>query len=195
MESASDAMTDLKIRPLCIGLLGLFACAAAICFYVECANVGIPGGKLTWELVFAWIQREWPNVPQMSTNELAVRIATEDEPPVLIDTRTWKEYAVSHLPGAVWAESPEQIRAALHKVPPKRAVVLYCSVGLRSSKAAAALLKDGRGDVFNLRGSIFRWANEGRAIERGGKPATSVHPYNRVWGVLLDPALRAKSAQ
>jgi rhodanese-related sulfurtransferase len=187
-------MTVRNLRLLSFGTLGLIVCAA-LWLGAEWAFGGPLGGKVTWESVFAWIQRDWPGVPQMTTAELARRLGTEKERPVLIDTRAREEYAVSHLPGAVWAETTTQIRAALSDVPGERAVVLYCSVGVRSSKAAAALLKGGRGNLSNLRGSIFQWANEGRAIERDGKPVTAVHPFNRKWGELLDPKLRAEAAR
>jgi hypothetical protein len=45
--------------------------------------------------------------------------------------------------------------------------------------------------VRNLDGSIFAWANEGRPLERNGQPAQLVHPYDALWGKLLDPARRA----
>lgn len=153
------------------------------------------GAPVTWESVFEWIQRDWPEVPQMTTAELSRRLRAPGERPVLIDTRTREEYDVSHLPGAVWAETPAQIRAALHGEPPGRTAVLYCSVGVRSSKAAAGLLRSGRGNVFNLRGSIFQWANEGRAVERDGKPAAQVHPFDRKWGALLERKFHADSVR
>jgi rhodanese-related sulfurtransferase len=179
-------MKPPRLRLLALGVCAVLALGAAWAF---CAQ---PGGKLTWEAVFARIARDWPGVPQMTTAELARRLGEIDKRPVLIDTRTREEYAVSHLPRAVWAETPAQIRAALRDVPPERAVVLYCSVGVRSSKAAADLMRDGRGKVFNLRGSIFQWANEGWPTERQGKPTTGVHPYNKKWGELLDARLRAE---
>lgn len=185
-------MKPRHFRLLTLFTLGLAACAA-LWLGAQWAFGGPLGGKLTWESVFAWIQRDWPGVPQMTTVELARRLTTADERPVVLDTRSREEFAVSHLPGAVWVETQEQLHAALRDVPKERAVVLYCSVGVRSSKAAAALLRDGRGNVSNLRGSIFQWANEGRAVERDGKPTTGVHPYNRKWGELLDPKLHAET--
>ena len=65
----------------------------------------------------------------------------------------------------------------------------------RSSKAAALLMRDGGHTVANLHGSIFQWANEGRALEAGGRVAARVHPYNRAWGQLLDARLRASITQ
>ncbi len=187
-------MNAHQFRLLSFGFLGVAACAA-LWLGASGAFGGPPGGKVTWESVFAWIQRDWPAVPQMTTAELARRLGSKDERPLLIDVRARDEYAVSHIPGAVWAEKPGQIRAALRDVPPERSVVLYCSVGVRSSEVAAELMKDGRGNVSNLHGSIFQWANEGRAIERDGKPTGEVHPYNKKWGALLDAKFHAKSAR
>jgi len=185
-------MKPRHFRLLTFGMLGVAACTV-LWLAASGAFGGPPGGKLTWESVFAWIQRDWPGVPQMTTAELARRLGTANEKPLLVDTRSREEYAVSHLPGAVWAEKPEQMRAVLRDVPRDRAVVLYCSVGVRSSKAAANLIKDGRGNVSNLRGSLFQWANEGRAIERDGRPVSEVHPYDRKWGALLDAKFHAES--
>ena len=142
---------------------------------------------ISWADVFARIERDWPEVPQMSTKELAQRMADDgDSRPLLIDVRTRREYEVSHLPGAVWAETSRQIEDVLGRRSKHQAIVLYCSVGMRSSNAAARLIRSGRTDVFNLQGSIFQWANEDRPILRDGKEVDVVHRYDEPWGVLLD---------
>jgi rhodanese-related sulfurtransferase len=147
---------------------------------------------VTWDAVFSWIQHDWPEVPQISTDELARRIATRNEvtAPFLIDVRTREEYQVSHLPGAVWAGTPSKIAAALRTIQDQQPVVLYCSVGIRSSKVATNLIRSGRANVFNLKGSIFKWANEGRPVVADDHAVQVVHPYNERWGVLLQSELR-----
>jgi rhodanese-related sulfurtransferase len=148
---------------------------------------------VTWDAVFVWIQRDWPEVPQMSTRELAERIATNNGArPLLIDVRTHQEYEISHLPGAVWAETPKQIASALREASDGQPVVLYCSVGVRSSKVAATLVRSGRTNVYNLQGSIFQWANEGRTLVANDRAVRVVHPYNERWGVLLNPQLHPR---
>jgi rhodanese-related sulfurtransferase len=148
--------------------------------------------SVTWDAVFAWIQRDWPEVPQMSTRELAQRMAANsDATPLLIDVRTREEYEVSHLPGAIWAETPSQIASAMSAASEQKPVVLYCSVGVRSSRAAATLMESGRAKVFNLQGSIFQWANEGRPLMANGHPVRVVHPYNERWSVLLNSELHS----
>jgi rhodanese-related sulfurtransferase len=177
----------------------MFAVAIAMVLvglaWIVCRTlVAGPMEPVTWDTVFAWIERDWPEVPQMSTRELAERMAARSGArPLLIDARTRQEYEVSHLPEAVWAETSEQIASALRDASDGQALVLYCSVGVRSSKAAANLLQSGRTNVFNLRGSIFQWANEGRLLIGNGRTVHVVHPYNQRWGVLLKPELHPES--
>jgi hypothetical protein len=38
---------------------------------------------------------------------------------------------------------------------------------------------------YNMTGSIFKWANEGRTLEGGGVRSGGVHPFSRTWGQLL----------
>ena len=50
-------------------------------------------------------------------------------------------------------------------------------------------MKSKRDNVFNLQGSIFQWANEGRLLMANDRAVHAVHPYNERWGVLLNPQL------
>jgi rhodanese-related sulfurtransferase len=155
-----------------------------------------PEEPISWADVFGRIKREWPEVPQMSTQELTQRMADDgDSRPLLIDVRTRREYEVSHLPGAVWAETFRQIEDILDRRSKHQVIVLYCSAGVRSSSAAARLIKSGRENVFNLQGSIFQWANERRPVLRDGTAVDVVHPYDDRWGVLLDSQLHPGSPQ
>ena len=137
--------------------------------------------SLTWPAVKARIAKEFPNVKSISTADLAKNIAAKDAP-VLLDVRTQEEFAVSHLSGARRVD-PDATTVELPKDTP---IVTYCSVGYRSAKFAQRLQAAGFTNVRNLEGSIFQWANEGRPVE----PGTKVHPYNKKWGVLLDPKVR-----
>ena len=45
--------------------------------------------------------------------------------------------------------------------------------------------------VYNLEGSIFKWANEGRELVDCNNTKTPYcHPYSVIWGRLLEPNLR-----
>jgi rhodanese-related sulfurtransferase len=101
-----------------------------------------------------------------------------------------EEYAVSHLQGARPAPSKDEALKALQRISSGQRIVLYCSVGYRSSELAQFLMKKGYTEVYNLQGSIFAWANEGRPVYRGKEWVKVVHPYDRIWGRLLKKSLR-----
>ena len=144
------------------------------------------------EKMKALVHERFPGVKHLTTEQLAVWLAdTHRLQPVLLDTRTAAEFEVSHLPRARQVDPGVSAAQLIPKLPPGTPVVVYCSVGYRSADCATRLVKAGFTNVINLEGSIFQWANEGRPLESGGKPATQVHPYSESFGKLLKPELRA----
>ncbi len=142
---------------------------------------------LTWDDTLTLVRTDFPEVRQLSTSDLAAWQADPSrEAPLLLDTRAAEEYGVSHLLGAVLADSDTAIQEALRGESLGRAIVLYCSVGYRSSEAAKHLQEQGYQNAYNLEGSIFAWANEGRPVVRGEEVVSEVHPFDDDWGVLLD---------
>ena len=157
-----------------------------------CAQSG--DGSLSWQAVGALIERDYPAVTSVSTDTLAAWLADSSRvSPLLLDAREPEEYAVSHLPGALRVDPDASPDALADTLPDEhdRPVVVYCSVGYRSARIADRLETAGFRDVRNLTGSIFQWANEGRPVVRDGEPVREVHPYDAVWGRLLDRDLRA----
>jgi rhodanese-related sulfurtransferase len=141
----------------------------------------------------ATVRSKFPGVPQLSPADLAAWLNDKKKsPPQLLDVREPGEFAVSHLHGAINVSPDASAADAIKKIDPARPVVAYCSVGYRSSKLAQRLIDAGVKNVSNLEGSIFAWANEGRPLEKDGKPAKTVHPYNAVFGRLLKPEYRSK---
>lgn len=144
---------------------------------------------VTWDEVRWQIAEKFPAVPQLGTAELAAALSdSASAQPLLIDTRTAREFAASHLPGALHAETVEEVRALLATAPHDQAVVLYCSVGWRSSRLADDLLQaEPERQVHNLDGSLFQWANEARPlVDAEDKSVNHAHPYDQRWGRLLD---------
>ncbi len=136
------------------------------------------------------VRTVFPTVPQLSTTNLSQWLAdTNRVQPMLLDVRTVPEFRVSHLRGAWQVDTDGPVTAMLNKIPTNRPVVVYCSVGYRSSEYATKMMKEGFTNVVNLEGSIFQWANEGRPVFAGGKPTKLVHPYNNTFGKLLKPEL------
>lgn len=139
-----------------------------------------------WQDTLRLVREDFPDVPQLTTRQLADLLDMDRASVVLLDARSPEEYEVGHLAGAVPAGSLRAALDALSGLPPERTVVVYCSVGYRSSQLAERLRERGMANVFNLEGSIFRWANEGRPVYRGTERVTEVHPYDEDWGRLLD---------
>ena len=151
-----------------------------------------PVAEERWAETLRFVRETFPDVPQLSTERLAELLA-ENADVVLLDARSKEEFATSHLQGAVHATSVRAARRALVVAENARPiVVVYCSVGYRSSRLAQQLQAQRVENVFNLEGSLFKWANEGRPVHRGGQQVRSVHPFDEDWGELLDESLRSK---
>jgi len=139
------------------------------------------------------ITAKFSSVSHISTSELAEWLADPDrEPPLLLDVREPREYAVSHLPGAIRV-SPDATSDQLRdEIDLSRPIVLYCSIGYRSAALAERLTAAGAAQAMNLEGSLFKWANEGRPMLRDGEITDRAHPYNKKYGRMLRESLRAE---
>ena len=148
---------------------------------------------MSWSLTLKAIRDRFPTVAQ-SLDPIRYRPGSTKSPQrenlLLFDVREPEEYAVSHLQGAQPAPSKDEALKALQGVSSDQRIVLYCSVGYRSSELAQFLMKKGYTEIYNLEGSIFAWANEGRPVYRGKERVKVVHPYDRIWGRLLKKSLR-----
>ena len=142
---------------------------------------------LGWIAIKLLIQIQFSGVNHLSTTELADWLEQE-KPPLLLDSRTAQEYAVSHLPQARLAP-PQLELSSLEGVDPSTPIVTYCSIGYRSARLAQRLEEMGYKNVFNLEGSIFQWANEGHPVYQGKTRTKQVHPFNQSWGTLLKQEL------
>ena len=198
-------------KPFVYRIARLVVCAvcAAYTVFIPMAALSVPAvaaqeetedNTVFWSTTLKMIRAKFPGVVQLSTDSLQTWLdepgqaqtgRSQVERPLLLDVREKEEYEVSHLKDAVRAASEQEALQALEGVPPDRPVVLYCSVGYRSSEMAGFLQKRGYEKVYNLEGSIFAWANEGKPVYRGEERVQVVHPYDRIWGKLLKKVLRA----
>ncbi|MBD1913514.1 MULTISPECIES: rhodanese-like domain-containing protein [unclassified Leptolyngbya] len=146
-----------------------------------------------WKSVKRMIHNKFPNAPAISTTSLAAWLQSGTQPaPILLDVRRPEEFAVSHLPHAYYTPNLDSVRAMDLSL--DTPLVVYCSVGYRSARLVEQLRAAGFTQAVNLEGSIFQWANEGRAIVQAGQPAKFVHPYNWLWGLLLNGDIRGRSS-
>ena len=141
---------------------------------------------LSWRLIKLLIHLQFPQVKQLSTEDLTAWLAAGDTKPLLLDARTLEEYEVSHLKNARLVPENLQNLIDRQKIDFTTPIVVYWSVGYRSGALAKQLQSLGYQNVFNLSGSIFQWVNENRPIYREGKQVDRVHPYQKLWGHLLN---------
>ena len=146
---------------------------------ITCTSLVSCRHQLSWEALQTEVHLGYPDVVEVAPEEL-IQWMNDPTPPLLLDVRAVEEYRVSHLSGAAHREQFDDLG-----VPRTRRIVVYCSVGYRSADAARQLQDLGYTNVYNLAGSIFRWANEGRPLVAGGKPTREVHSYDPVWGRYL----------
>ena len=142
--------------------------------------------RILWKWSELVINLKFRDVKHLSTEDLAIWLERKDiELPLLLDARKEEEYQVSHLQNARLVPSIIDDLVTWNGIDACTPIVVYCSVGYRSGKVASYLKSLGYKKVFNLKGSIFKWYNEGRSIYRENKRVNEVHPYNKFWGYLL----------
>lgn len=132
------------------------------------------------------IKSDYPSLRHVSRGGLQTWLAQDDPSIVVLDTRPLSEYKVSHIQGAIQIDPDSQARK-LSAVPlDGKTVIVYCSVGRRSSNFATRLERDlakaGARTVLNLEGGVFGWHNDGRKLVNANGQTDMIHPYNGFWG-------------
>ena len=130
------------------------------------------------------------SVPLAKPKDLALWEAGNPEL-LLLDTRTSREYEVSHIAGAEFVDYSKFNRAAAADWDRGKPVVVYCSVGYRSERIGEQLKRMGFKTVYNLYGGIFEWVNQGHpVVDAQGQVTTMVHTYNEDWGKWLRKGIK-----
>ena len=158
----------------------------------------VPGvaGDIKGDALGAIHQRtaaQYANVRHMIPGELSALRTKAPNKVLLLDVREPAEHAVSHLAGAVRvspALTAEEFTRTFANTLKGRTVVLYCSVGVRSSRLAsrvqATARKAGAMAVYNLAGGVFNWHNQSRPLTSSAGRTDRIHPYNWRWSRLLE---------
>ena len=82
---------------------------------------------------------------------------------VILDVREPAEYAAGHLANSRNIPTAEIDKRAA-ELPAGKAVVVVCASGSRAARAASALRKAGRADVFCLDGGLSGWQQAGLPV-------------------------------
>lgn len=111
---------------------------------------------------------------------------------VFLDTRSYSEFQISHLPKAQFigykefdeekVKSMEPMSSETFTLQNSIPIVVYCSIGVRSEQIGLQLKKLGFNNIYNLYGGIFQWYNERREIvDSKGTPTLEIHGYDKNW--------------
>lgn len=138
------------------------------------------------------IESAFPEIEHIRAETLEAHLNTSPQTYMVFDTRPAAEYNVSHIKGALRVSpdiSPKDFQSRFGALAADKSIILYCSVGWRSSKAAhklkSAALASGAIEVKNLEGGLFDWHNSGRPLVNQTGPTQAIHPYNEKWGALI----------
>lgn len=92
----------------------------------------------------------------------------------ILDVREKKEFQVSHLANAI-IYSPE----ILEELNPQQPILVYCTASVRSNQLAKELNRRGFKEVYELKGGLLHWKNQGfDLVDRNLNPTDSLHTYN-----------------
>lgn len=171
-------------------LAGLFVLAFVLLAAGKCGYARIESIQ-TMENAIARVRRDFPKVKPVSTKTVGLYQAS-NMTLLIVDARTAAEFAVSHLPGALHFTKVAEVAEAVDSMNKKPdSVLVYGALGFRSAEFAEKLQHSNVAHVEHLEGGIFQWANEGLPlVTPAGEETKIVHPYNQMWGRLLNGALR-----
>lgn len=128
-------------------------------------------------------------VPLIVPDSLKTKLANQNI--YIIDTRTQKEFEVSHLPNARFLDYDNYSKKDFNDIPKDAEVIVYCSVGYRSERVGEKMQKFGFSNVKNLYGGIFEWKNTDKTIvNMKGVETDSVHTYNKNWSQWLEKGVK-----
>lgn len=114
-----------------------------------------------------------------------------NQAPILLDTRSPREYEVSHIANARFVDYKNFSESDVVSLDRNKPVVVYCTVGYRSERIGEQLKEMGFKTVFNLYGGIFEWVNQGhKVVDAKGNQTFMVHAYSEDWGKWLKKGVK-----
>lgn len=109
-------------------------------------------------LIIPYAQLFGQNEGHIDLDAAQFKVIVAQEPGILLDVRTLREYRQGYLAGAEVLNYYERgFRERLLLLPKDRPVYLYCNTGYRSGRAARILTSAGYTKVYNMRHGIMEW--------------------------------------
>jgi len=127
------------------------------------------------------------SVPYISVEEFRA-LQYSGKELIVLDTREKEEFDVSHIKGATLAGYNNFSIDSISKTITNKeaAIIVYCSLGIRSEVIGEKLNKAGYTNIRNLYGGIFEWKNKGYEVLDFNETETeNVHTCTKSWGKWL----------
>jgi len=173
-------------RGIYIGFLALAALLAAAITLAKDKAADDPLDKIHQDIV-----TDYPGISHISRAELEKQLISNEI--LILDTRPIEEYNVSHIPGALQVDpdiDSETFQIKFGTSLKDKTVIVYCSVGRRSSilgdRLQSTVLASGAISVQNMEGGLFGWHNDNRPLVDASGVTSDIHPYNAYWGRLIE---------
>ncbi|MGL1892606.1 MAG: rhodanese-like domain-containing protein [Spirochaetaceae bacterium] len=99
----------------------------------------------------------------------------------ILDTRSEKEFTLSHIKDAIFIDYKSFSLDKLPKINKNSKIIIYCTIGYRSEKIGEALLDDGYIDVSNLYGGLINWVNLKFDVYNKNGIVKKIHLYSILW--------------
>lgn len=139
--------------------------------------------------VHALVSARYPLVAHIGADRLNTLLDADPSATdlVVLDAREPDEFAVSHVPGAVRVDPNSEVFMDVADQVRGKTVIIYCSVGWRSSRLAHVLAKSdaGAAAIYNLKGGVFDWHNRTLRLVNAQGETEWIHPYSPRWGKLI----------
>jgi rhodanese-related sulfurtransferase len=102
-------------------------------------------------------------IKEIEAGDLVQRVATQSNPPKIVDVREMSEIQGGTIPGAI-PMPLATVPLRLSEFEPHEEVVIVCRSGARSAQACMFMQQQGFKNVYNLRGGMFAWAGSGQPV-------------------------------
>jgi rhodanese-related sulfurtransferase len=142
--------------------------------------------------VVEWLVHQSADVKETTPRELAENMQHDSARFLVFDVREREEYNESHIKGAIHllpSTSVNDFMRLYGRTVQDKKIVMYCSVGKRSSDAALRMegsaTEAGAASVKNLRGGIFRWYNDGFPVCNNQGFTREIHTYSKLWSFFV----------
>ena len=118
---------------------------------------------VAFSIIFSCSLINSESINQMNSDELIEFIELNDV--VLVDVRTEDEYNSGYIENSLNIDYfSNDFSLNADKLDKSTPIILYCRSGKRSSMSASKISKLGFKEIYNLKGGILEWIEEGNMI-------------------------------